>query len=77
MNAKEGIQIYREKAIHAILSEYGQINNMKTFEPQDTNKMAREEKRQTLNLLTMVEEKRGRLNYRAVIDGIKQRRNIR
>lgn len=78
VNAKEGIKIYGEKVVHAILSAYDQIDNMMTFEPQDVNKMTREAKRQTLNLLTMVTEKRdGRLNGRAVIDGRKQRRYIR
>ena len=51
---------------------------MKTFQLMDVNKMTREEKRQALNLITMVKEKRdGRLNGRAVADRKKQRRYIR
>lgn len=44
VNAKEGIKRYGEKAVHAILFEYGQIDNMGTFQPLDINKMTREEK---------------------------------
>ena len=56
VNAKEGIKIYGEKVVHAILSEYGQIINMKTFQRLDAKKMTREEKKQALNLLTMVKD---------------------
>lgn len=44
--------------MHAILSEYGQIDNMKALHPLDINEMTREEKRHALNLLTMAKEKR-------------------
>ena len=78
VNAKEGIKRYGEKAINAILSEYGQIDDMKTFEPIDVKKMTHDEKKKALNLLTMVKKKRdGRLKGRAVVDGRKQRLYIK
>ena len=78
VNAKEEIKRYGEKAIYAILLEYGQIDDMKTFEPLEASKMTHVEKRQALNMLTMVKEKRDkRLKGRAVADGIKQRLYIK
>ena len=51
---------------------------MKIFEPLDVSKVAHIEKKQALNLLTMLKEKRdGRLKSRAVADGRKQRLYIK
>ena len=78
VNAKEVIKRYGETTIHAIMSEYGQIDDKKTFEPLDAGRMTHIEKNQALNLLTMVNEKRdGRLKGIAVADGRKQRLYIK
>ena len=69
LNAKGGIKRHGEKETHTIMLEYGQIDDMKTFEPLDVSKMTYIEKKQALNLLTMLKEKRdGRPKSRAVAD---------
>ena len=54
MTAKEGIRIYGQKAINAVVSEYCQLDDMKTFEPQIPNKLMDGMKREALSLVTIV-----------------------
>ena len=54
------------------------IDDMKIFNPQDPSKLTNEMKKEALNLLIMVKEKKdGRMKCQAVMDGCKQRRYIK
>ena len=59
------------------MSEFSQIHNHDTFSPQMANKLTAEQKKEALQLITMIKEKRrGKLKARACVDGRKQRRYI-
>ena len=53
INNEKRIRRYGENFINSILSEYGHIDNIKTFDPQDPKKLTQENKKEILNLLTM------------------------
>ena len=77
VNVKEGIKRYGDRAVQAVFNEYAQLDNKDTFMPENANKLSLEQKREALNLITIVKEKRcGKVKGRACADGRKQRRYI-
>ena len=61
--------------MEALLSEFGQIHKYDTFDPQHIDDLPKDVRREALNLITMIIEKRdGRIKARACADGRKQRR---
>ena len=78
VSVNEGIKRYGEKAIEAILSEFNQSDNKEVSKPRDPNHLTAHEKKETLNLKTMIKQKRdGKIKGRACVDGRKQRRYIK
>ena len=62
----------------AIISKYTQLNDRNIFRPYKASELNKREKKEVLNLITMVKEKRdGKIKGRAFADGRKQRRYIR
>ena len=77
VSVNEGIRRHGDEALHALLSEFGQIHKHDTFEPLDIDSISKEVKKEALNLITMIKEKRcGKIKARACADGRKQRRYI-
>ena len=77
VNVREGIKRYGDKAVEAIFKEYAQLNEKGTFEPENPNMLSENQKKEALNLITIVKEKRcGKIKGRACADGRKQRRYI-
>jgi len=78
VSVKEGIKRFGESAINAVLAEFGQLNDQKIFDPKFAHELSGKQKREALNLITLVKEKRcGKIKGRACADGRKQRRYIR
>ena len=77
VSVKEGIKRHGNKAIAAVLSEFSQLNDKHVFRPRQADELTNMDKKQSLNLITMIKEKRdGKIKGRACADGRKQRRYI-
>ena len=75
---KKGIKTHEEKALEALLSEFGQIHIHDTFLPQMAETLTANQRKEALQLITMIKEKRfGKVKARACVDGRKQRRYIK
>ena len=71
---KKGIRLFGDKAEDATTKELPAIHDMGTYEPLDASKLTREEKRDALESLLFVTEKRdGRVKSRKCAMGSKQR----
>ena len=78
VSMKEGVKQHRTRAMDAVLTDYEQLDNKKIVDLQNDNDLTTEEKREMLNLLTMVNEKRnGKIKGRVFVEGRKQRRHIK
>ena len=78
MSVSKGIKRHGDKALDALLSEFGQIHKHDTFIPQYANKLTFEQRKEALQLITMIRERRcGKVKARACADGRKQRRYIK
>ena len=74
VSVKEGIKSHGKRAIDAVLSEFTQLNDKNIFKPVNPQSMSQRGKREALNLITLVKEKRnGKIKGRACADGRKQR----
>ena len=74
VSMKEGIRRYGESAIRAVLKEYAQLDNKRIFRAVKASALTIYQKREALNLLTLVKFKRnGTVKGRACADGRKQR----
>ena len=63
--------------MEALLKEFGQLHKYDTFDPQRIDKLTPKQKREALNIITMIKEKRsGTIKARACADGRDQRRYI-
>ena len=70
VNMKEGIKRYGEKAIEAVFKEYAQLDEKDTFKPEEPSRLTDSQKREALNLITIVKEKQcGKIKGRACADG--------
>ena len=77
VSVEEGIRRYGNKAVEAVLSEYSQLNDKSVFRSRMASELTVRQKKDALNLITMVKEKRcGKIKGRACADGRKQRRYI-
>ena len=74
---KEGLKKHGDKALEALLKEFGKLHKYDTFDPQYMDKLTPEMKKEALSLITIIKEKRiGIIKARACADGRKQRRYI-
>ena len=72
VSVNEGIRRHGDEALHILLSEFGQIHRHDTFEHLDISKLLAEVKKEALNLITMIREKRcGKIKSRACANGMK------
>ena len=74
MSAKKGIQVYGERALNAIITEYKQLEDLSVFTPIDVKTLPAEDRKGALHAIDLIKEKRtGKLKDRTVVDGRKQR----
>ena len=77
VSIKEGLKRHGDRDLDALLKEFGQLYKHNTFDPQDISILTPEMRKEALNLITMIKEKRsGAIKARACADGRKQRRYI-
>ena len=77
MSAKAGIRKHGEEAVSAILKEFGQLENMKTFKPRHKHSLTKEQIAMAMRIITIIKEKRcGDLKGRSCVDGRPQRAYI-
>ena len=77
VSVQEGIKRHGDKAIAAIIKEFTQLNDKQVFKPRIHSELTNKEKKESLNLITMIKEKRdGKIKGRTCADGRKQRRYI-
>ena len=50
----EGIKRHGDKAVAAVLAEFGQLNDNQVFKPCDPSQLPKSAKREALNLITMI-----------------------
>ena len=53
---KEGMRGHSERAIAAVLTEFTQLNNKQVFRPRSASVLTANERKQALNLITMVKD---------------------
>ena len=77
VSVKEGVRRHGQKALDAVMTEFAQLNNKDTFTPMSKNDLTVGIKKNALNLITLIKQKRnGKIKGRACADGRKQRRYI-
>ena len=59
---KEGVKRHGKKAFDAVLSEFTQLNDKNIFMPVSPDNISQSNKREALNLITLVKEKKKRQN---------------
>ena len=78
MSVPKGVKRHGEKAINALLAEYGQIHGHGTFQPLMSNTLTSEQRKNALQIITMIKEKWcGKVKAMACVDGRKQRKYIK
>ena len=71
---KKAKELFGDRSDDAIMKELRQIHSFEMYEPLKTSNLSWEEKKQALNSLPFVTEKRNRdIKARNVADGSKQR----
>ena len=74
---EERIRRFGCKAIDAVLAEYVKLKDKNVFKTRFASDLTSQQKKDALNLITVVKEKRcGKIKGRAVADGRKQRKYI-
>ena len=74
MSAREGIKMFGDRALAAMVKEYGQLHDLQVFSPRNPLKLSKKEKVMALNAIDLIKEKRcGKIKGRTVADGRKQR----
>ena len=74
MSAHEGIKRFGAEAVSAIVTEFNQLNDMKTAIPVMSQDLSNEQKAKALDIITLVKLKRcGKLKARSCANGKKQR----
>jgi len=74
VSAKKGIKMFGERALEALAKEYAQLDSLDVFIPMLVSELTLEQKRNALNAIDLIAEKRcGRIKGRTVADGRKQR----
>ena len=64
VSVTEGIKRHGDKAIAAVLTEFAQLNDKNVFKPRDPKELSKSDKKEALNLITMVKEKKEWKNKR-------------
>ncbi len=78
MNLKKGIKEFGQAGVDAVLKELKQLHDRKVVEPRHATTLSGEEKRDALQYLMFLKEKRnGDIKGRGCADGRKQRKYIR
>ena len=78
VSVKKGIKTHGEKALEALLVEFGQIHSHENFIPQMAESLTPKHRKEALQLITMIKEKRcGKVEAKACLDGRKQREYIK
>ena len=74
----QGLKLFGSKAEEATTKELTQLHDMETFIPVDGNKLSYEDRKEALNSLLFITEKRdGRIKSRMCANGAPQRKYIR
>jgi len=74
MTASRGIKKHGQKAVDALFSEFGQLDEKTVFEPQHAGDLTRDQKREALRAINLIKEKRDNsLKGRSCADGSTQR----
>ena len=74
---KECLRRHGDKVLTALLKEFGHLHKYDTFDPQIMDNLSFEERKEALNIFTMVKEKRDEITQaRACAYGRKQKRYI-
>eukprot|EP00957_Ditylum_brightwellii_P159016 12103062-Ditylum_brightwellii.AAC.1 len=77
MTATEGIKIFQERAVAALIKEYKQLNDLCVLGVVDYNSLTKEQKSQALRAINLIKEKRdGKIKGRCCSDGISQRKYV-
>lgn len=75
-SVKKGIQLFGDRARESVSKELQQLHDYKTYTPVYAHELTPEQKREALNSLIFITEKRcGRIKSRACVDGSAQRAN--
>ena len=70
MSARKGIKIFGDKPVAAIFYEYQQLDTPNAFMPMQYQGMPQEHKKNALNVLDIIKEKRrGKIKERTIADG--------
>jgi hypothetical protein len=73
-NMKEGIELFGDDGVNAVLKELKQLHDRQVIEPKGPSKLSREEKKAALQYLMFLKKKRnGTIKGRGCADGRKQR----
>ena len=74
MSIQKGIKLFGDKAVFAIVDEYKQLDDLQVFMPLDGNKLTGDQRKNALNAIDLIKEKRCcKIKGRTVADGRKQR----
>ena len=74
----KGVKMHGDKALEALLFEFGQIHRHDIFIPQMAKDLTVEQRNEVLQLITMIKEKMcGEVKARACVDGRRQRGYIK
>ncbi|GFH56495.1 hypothetical protein CTEN210_12971 [Chaetoceros tenuissimus] len=77
MTATEGIKIFQEQAVAALIKEYKQLNNMCVLGVVDYDSVTAEQKAKALRARNLIKEKRdGKIKGRCCSDGSGQRKFV-
>ena len=75
MSAKKGIKEFGERAVEALLKEFGQLDRKDVLDPIAFGALSREQRMKALRAISLIKEKRdGRIKGRTVADGRPQRK---
>ena len=77
MTATEGIKIFQERAVAALIKEYKQLNDMCVLGVIDYDSLTAEQKAKALRAINLIKEKRdGKIKGRCCSDGSGQRKFV-
>ena len=78
MNMKQGLKMFGQKAVEAVIKEYAQLDMKGVFEGVYSKDLTIKQKKEALELFTLIKLKRcGKVKARACANGKKQRRYIK
>ena len=72
VSVHKGVMRHGELAFGALFNEFGQIHQHGTCIPQMVDNLTFEQRKEVLNLITMIKERCGKVKVRTCVDGGKQ-----